>query len=36
MTDTSITHHLGRHVALRHHGRLLFRYVYAPDSAQVP
>jgi hypothetical protein len=35
LTDATTTHLLGRHVEVRHRDRLLFRYVYASESAQV-
>lgn len=35
MTGTTTTHLLGRHVEVRHGDRMLFRYVYAPDTPQV-
>jgi hypothetical protein len=36
MTETTTTTHLlGRHVDVHHGDRLLFRYVYAPDTPQV-
>jgi len=34
MTETTTTHLLGRHVEVRHRDRLLFRYVYEPDTPQ--
>ena len=35
MSDFTTTHLLGRHVELCHRDRLLFRYVYTPDTPQV-
>jgi hypothetical protein len=35
MTETTTTHLLGRHVEVRSGDRLLFRYVYEPDTPQV-